>query len=270
MKNPVKPEFSRKLGFKVSGVAKVQHAEACAKARAEGKREPSPLYGSGVDSDFLPHNVRNALLKVLKDSALDPPQQEKLVAYANELAQMPEGQTEAIADQRAQILKIARDAETLLASLRVLTTEATGTLRMYADEASVVPPSPLSGELMARVRELGPAEFMSQTWDLLDALKRVAEYASEQMESGGKPLESRQRAMVASLATRHYQMAGKYPPKDTSAWFARFSRILGGVMGLHFEDGNAKPIGKKPFIGGRIPGTGIELAAAPFFTDEEM
>ncbi|MGO4222795.1 hypothetical protein AB4Y64_13205 [Lysobacter sp. TAF61] len=253
-----KPDFSRRPAFKVSDSAAAQSRKT---------RNAAPIFGFGVDPDFLPQNVRYELQQAARRSKLAPAQQEKLVTFATELAQRPHTSGDSIGDQRSQIDAIANDAQNLLARMRVLTSTTAGTLTMYANEACIVPPSPLTADIAEHIREIGSAEFLSQSWDMVEALESVARHASVQLKllasKSNKPLETQQRGLVANLAAYHYQLTGEFPPKSNAAWFARFVRALGGHMGLHFEDSNAKPIDGMPFIGGRIPRTGIELVEKP-------
>jgi len=254
----VKPDFSRRPAFKVSDSAAAQPRKA---------QSAAPIFGFGVDPDFLPQNVRYELQQAARLSKLDPARQEKLVTFATELAQRPQASDESIGDQRSQIDAIANDAQNLLQRMRVLTSETALTLTMYAKEACIVPPSPLTADIAEHIREIGSAEFLSRSWEMVEALESVARHANIQLgvlaSKSSKPLEMQQRGLVANLAAYHHQLTGEFPPNANTAWFARFVRVLAGYMGLHFEDSNAKRIDGMPFIGGRIPRTGIELVEKP-------
>lgn len=263
MATRIKPDFARRPQFKVS-------AAVIAKHKADGK--PSPFSGFGGDANFLPHHVRNELLEVAKESKLDQAQQEKLIAFANVLAQMPAGPTETNAHLRGQIKKVVSDANRLLEALKVLTGTTVDTLSVYANDILLPDPktgepSPLPVDIKERIRAVGHADFMSHAWDVVEGLKIVAIHTNaelkEQASKSGKPLELRQRALVANLAVRYFQLTGKKPPAIDRGWFAKFVRTFGQYMGLH-EDGVVDKSKKDaPFIGSRIVKSGIELALNP-------
>lgn len=221
-----KPDFARKFQFKVSAT-------------------------------FLPDEVRYWLVMHAAKSGLNPAQQEKLIAHANQLAQMPSVSEVPIATERDEIAKVASEARRLLASLHALSESTVATLAIHSREACIERPCPMPIDIVERL--IGPEsiDLLDEAWEWVSALEGAAEYAQSQLKPSkqAKPQQSRARGLVASLAMSYRRMTNEDPPKDPASWFAEFSKCLGGHLGLD--------------VGPRIVVSGIELANAPFFSDEE-
>ncbi|HEV7271788.1 hypothetical protein [Pseudoxanthomonas sp.] len=215
---------------------------------ARTKPEFGTAPGFWIDPAYLPDAVRLSLHIEARKSGLTPEQQEKLVRFAGELAQMPNLGDEAIATQRDQITKIASEARRLLASLKGLSPAAAQTLAMYARDALVERPPSLSPDMADRLSGMERNALLDEAWEWANAVEAVSEYAASQLEPSrqAKPKQARARALVSNLAGFYWRMTGEFPAADPAAWFAGFTDRLGEQLGLE--------------IGPRIVKSGIEDA----------
>ena len=234
----------------------------------------SSQLGVWLNPQHLPAEILGWLEMHIAESGLDPAQRERFVAYASQLAQMPQGDDEPMAEQLQRIEKIQSDARRLLASINGLGESAAATLAMYTREACLVPESPIPPDMVERIAALERMGFLEQTWEWVNALEATAGYVRSRQEASrqDKPKQARARALVANLASFHVQLTGTIrpgdktaprfspdwcdtrlpgtaPPKDSAAWFAQFVKCLGEHMGLE--------------VGPRIVRSGIEMATAP-------
>ncbi len=230
--------------------------------------------GIWINPQHLPAEILDWLEMHVAESGLDPAQRKRFVAHASQLAQMPQGDDEPMAEQLQKIEKVQSDARRLLASIHGLSESAATTLAMYTREACLVPESPIPPDMVERIATLERMGFLEQTWEWVNALEATADYVRSRQESSrqDKPKQARARALVANLASFHVQLTGtirpgdktaprfspdwcdkrlpgKVPPKDPAAWFAKFAECLGEHMGLE--------------VGPRIVRSGIEMATTP-------
>lgn len=265
-----KPDFARKLDFKVSEAAVKEHNK-------KKRKNPNlgPPLGFGADPNFLPDDVRKWLAMHAARSSLSDAQQEKLITYANQIAQMPDTSHEPIAIQNGELKKIAANARRLRNSLNALSRSTIATLELHTREAPALEaPCPIPIEIIEKLAEPQSLGILDESWEWISALEAAAEHALSQQRPSkqAKPKEESARSLVANLASYHVQLTGSIvrgdktaerwspewcdirtpgvlPPKDAASWFAKFAVCLGQHMGLE--------------IGPRIVRSGIEMVGKP-------
>lgn len=218
------------------------------------RKKPDFAVKSGfwVDPSHLPDTVRFDLLLELKGSGLDYAQQEKIVAHANQIAQMPHTGDEPIAKQCGELEKVVADARRLLNSLNALSEATVATLEMHTREAPIVEqPCPIPIETVEKLSDIESGGILNESWEWINALGAAAAYARSQQTPSkqAKPKQARARAIVAELARCHLNMTGEAPPADPASWFAGFTGRLADHLELE--------------IGPRILKSGIELVTNP-------
>lgn len=215
------------------------------------RQKPDLSSGEGgwIDPDYLPAELKSELKRHLVASPLNESQKCSLLERCSMMAQaLQDGPGDPLDRQRAQIVSVADNARRLLASLNALSASARDALNAHTDYLAFGsnPPVELPDQVIASVKTPGH-HFLAEAWDWVQSLELAGDYAAGQftMDRQTKTGQLHARGYVTLIATHIFEMTGRYPPKDRSAWFFAFMNRLGEHLGME--------------IGPRIVASGIEI-----------